>query len=127
MTETFISRDELRPHLTEAQIVWTRGGKLSAQDQRVGHLSSGEKDGIKVDSEIPRLNGELKIFESTQHLEGYVRDSFNQAFEKVLRNRAAAEERRSRPDADDLSLTSELRALSGALKTTFSRFFDRRN
>lgn len=118
MPETFIPRSELKPHLDRADVVWTRGGKLSLQGARIGHLSSGRMDGITVPHEKPRLNGELTMFESTEHLEPDVRSVFDRALSTVLNDRASAEASAEavRRELADTSVKAELNRAFRELK-----------
>lgn len=103
----FIPRHELLPHLQKAQVVLTRGGKLSAKGIRVGHLPIGAVDGISVPRNRMRLNGELRIFGHTKHLEDHVRSAFEQAFASVARDRSEAEARKQ--ELANATVGSEIR------------------
>lgn len=110
----FIPRHELLPHLQKAQVVLTRGGKLSAKGIRVGHLPIGAVDGISVPRNRMRLNGELRIFGHTKHLEDHVRSAFDQAFQAVLQDRADAERRKQ--ELADATFGSEMKKSFRKLK-----------
>lgn len=110
----FIPRHELLPHLQKAQVVLTRGGKLSAQGIRVGHLPIGAIDGISVPRNRMRLNGELRIFNHTKHLEAHVRDAFERAFTNIVRERSEAEARKQ--ELADATFGSEIKKSFRELK-----------
>lgn len=84
MERIFISREDLDPHLKQQEVVWTRGGKLNFQGLRVGHLSSGERDGITLDRHAPTLDGRLTIYDFTAHVRQQVEGIFRDAFAAVL-------------------------------------------
>lgn len=121
--EIFFPRFELKPHLDQIGIVWTRGGKLSAQGERVGHLTNGTRDGIAVSQNRLRLNGELRMFESAGHLERDVRSAFDQAFQAVLCDRAEAEAlKRERADT---SMSAEFRRAWRDLREIITESWER--